>query len=78
MTDQSCYKNTFLIDCKVYRLQGTIKHKHYLFEDSQAILRIHYCGFGAFCSTGTKLMLSISNGTHIFHISIKRLLNKAI
>ena len=38
-------------------------------------LRIHYCGFGQFCSTGhgTKLLLSILLLTVlIYHISIKR------
>ena len=35
------------------------------------MLRLDYCSFVPFCSTGAKLLLSIY-GTHMFHISIKR------
>ena len=35
-------------------------------------LRLDYCGFGPFCSTGTTVIYFTFNGTHMYHISIKR------
>ena len=43
---------------------------------SYPLLRLDYCGFGPFCSTATKLLLSISLLMvliiHMYHISMKR------